>query len=120
MENDIIVISEHIEIHPGAHGGYAVVRDGAVYGTYPTAQVARTLAEALVETDQPEPDVEVWYALEVSAPDADDWYATSPQTADSEKGARALLANQTLADRQHNTRFDYRIVRKTLTTEVIE
>jgi hypothetical protein len=45
MENDIIIIDEHIEIHPGAREGtYAVVRDGAVYGTYNDLDAARELA----------------------------------------------------------------------------
>lgn len=47
MEDDIICISEHVEIHPGARGGYSVVRDGAVYGTYDSLDYARAVAEQL-------------------------------------------------------------------------
>jgi len=48
MESDIIVVSDHIEIHPTRSGGkWAVVRDGSVYGTYPDLQQAKELAEDL-------------------------------------------------------------------------
>ncbi len=48
MENDIIVISDHVEIHLGANGtGFAVVRDGSVYGTYDDLDYAREVADEL-------------------------------------------------------------------------
>ena len=38
MEKDIVVVTDHIEIHPPVDGGkYTVVRDGAVYGVYATS-----------------------------------------------------------------------------------
>jgi len=47
MEDDIIIVSDEVEIHPGRHGGYSVVRDGSVYGTYATLRDARALAKEL-------------------------------------------------------------------------
>ena len=50
MENEIVIISDHVEIHP-AGKGYSVVRDGAVYGTYSDLPAARMLAEELAEDE---------------------------------------------------------------------
>lgn len=59
------------------------------------------------------PYEEVWYAIEASFKDADDWFANTSATYDSIESAR----NQTI----HKVAgFDYRIVRKTLRTEVVK
>jgi hypothetical protein len=47
MENDIIIVSEEIEIHPGENADFSVVRNGAVYGTYPTLRQAESVAQTL-------------------------------------------------------------------------
>lgn len=46
MESEIIMISDAIEIHPSGND-WSVVRNGAVYGTYPDLDQARELAEEL-------------------------------------------------------------------------
>jgi len=54
-KDDIIVISDHIEIHPtGLKPWHAVVRDGQVYGTYEDLQLARSVAEELAEKEAQE------------------------------------------------------------------
>jgi hypothetical protein len=47
METDIIIVTDHIEIHPGASSGFSVVRDGSVYGTYSSLDDARQIADDL-------------------------------------------------------------------------
>lgn len=51
MENDIIIVTDHIEIHPGAGPDWAVVRDGSTYGTYETIEIARGVAGGLAEDE---------------------------------------------------------------------
>ena len=52
MENEIIVVSDHIEIHPTENGGhYAVVRDGSVYGIYVDLEFAQDMANELAENE---------------------------------------------------------------------
>ena len=60
-----------------------------------------------------------WYEIQYSLRDADDWY-TSGFTADTIEAARKSLTEK-LSRRQMAppTSFDYRIVRRTLTTEVV-
>jgi hypothetical protein len=48
---DIIVVSDHVEIHPAA-GGHAVVRDGAVHGTYESLDYAREVAQEIAGEEQ--------------------------------------------------------------------
>ena len=52
MESDIIIVSDHIEIHPTGQGRFAVVRDGAVYGGYDDLKQAREVAEELAGQGQ--------------------------------------------------------------------
>ncbi len=52
MENDIIIVTDHIEIHPGSRGGFAVVRDGSVYGTYQSLEQAQELADDLADDEE--------------------------------------------------------------------
>jgi hypothetical protein len=47
VEDDIIIVSDEVEIHPGARGGYSVVRRGSVYGTYASLTEARAVAKSL-------------------------------------------------------------------------
>lgn len=61
-----------------------------------------------------ERDSEEWYELEYSRPQADDWYtAGSPLHSDTLARAKDNMNRQ-------NKRLDWRIVKKTLITEVIE
>ena len=46
METDIIIVSDHIEIHPSGDR-YSVVRDGSVYTTCDSIDDARELADEL-------------------------------------------------------------------------
>jgi hypothetical protein len=56
---------------------------------------------------------EIWYAIEWRHPgEADGWFATTT-TADSSEGIQRKLAEIRL------DQFEYRIVKKTLTTEVM-
>lgn len=48
MENDIICVTEHIEIHPMDNSDwYAVVRDGSVVSRHQTLKDARDRADEL-------------------------------------------------------------------------
>lgn len=63
-------------------------------------------------------DEQVWYELEYSRAGDDDWYAASP---DSGHTADTLEAMQRILARQPKVAagFEYRAVKKTLTTEVL-
>ncbi|MFZ1008710.1 MAG: hypothetical protein WAN65_17850 [Candidatus Sulfotelmatobacter sp.] len=50
-ENEIIFVSTEIEIHPGEGDDWAVVRNGAVYGTYPSIRQAAEIADGLADAD---------------------------------------------------------------------
>ena len=56
---------------------------------------------------------EVWYALEYNRTFTNDWYDSSIST-DSEESIMARLNTM-----QRDSTFNYRAVRKTLTTEVL-
>lgn len=58
---------------------------------------------------------DIWFELEYSARGANDWYASN-ETATTEADIRAKLAHHRAIPFGH----DYRVVRKTLTTEVLE
>lgn len=54
-ESDIIIVSDHVEIHPGrSEGDWLVVRDGAVYGGPYGLEFARGLADELAREDAQE------------------------------------------------------------------
>lgn len=61
---------------------------------------------------------EIWYAIEVSMKGADDWFSTSASTSDTVKHAKGKLAD--LQQKDTGGVYEYRIVRKTVTTEVVE
>jgi hypothetical protein len=63
--------------------------------------------------DKPETTTEQWYEIEYSRIGADDWCAES-DTADTLESARRIHAQRKVVD------FEFRIVKKTLSTEVIE
>lgn len=62
---------------------------------------------------KPEPEVQEWYEVETSRVGANDWFAVSNTTADTLEGAR----NQRCS---YASGFEYRIVRRRMTTEVAE
>ena len=66
-------------------------------------------------------DKQEWFELEYSAAGTDDWFASSGDTADTEAGIRALLAAKRKAFEVDLLlgRFEFRAVRKVLTTEVL-
>jgi len=83
-----------------------------ILGRYGLAPASETVvsAPANVSTD-------VWYAIEYSRTGADDWFPASG-TFDTEASARAeMVALASVEPSGHGD--EYRIVRKTLTTEVI-
>ncbi len=51
MEDDIICVTESIEIHLGSRSGWKVVRDGLVYATFSDFGEAKELAEELAGKD---------------------------------------------------------------------
>lgn len=60
---------------------------------------------------------QVWYELEYSHAGEDDWYASSSAKVDTEAGIRMLLDSHNQL--RHTLSFEYRMVRKTLSTEVV-
>lgn len=59
-------------------------------------------------------DTQVWYVLEYSYRDADEWFESS-KTADTEERLREIAKKW-----MSPIMFDYRIARKTLTTETLD
>lgn len=66
-------------------------------------------------------ETDVWYAIEASVKDADDWYTASAGTSDSIESAKGKLADLQRCDikQRMSNLWEYRIVRKTVTTEVV-
>lgn len=63
-------------------------------------------------------DTEVWHVVEFSPKGADDWAVADSRTADSIEGARRLLESHRKFRRSDRI-YDFRIVRKTLQSEVV-
>ena len=57
----------------------------------------------------------IWYVVEYSAINEDDWYDTSA-TSETIKSARERM---TMMRRQNSREFEYRLVRKEMTSTVI-
>ena len=69
-------------------------------------------------------DTSTWYGVEYSIVDADDWFTTG-ETYDSVDSARQACGElnerrtRMISSKPEGAIFEYRIVRKTITTEVL-
>lgn len=82
------------------------------------AAEVRTIADDLEDSDEPV-DTQVWFEVEYSDPSINDWFSSAISGVDTIEDAR-LKRDEIRARRDGITKFDYRIVKKTMTTEVVE